>query len=57
MYRLIVKGTQFTIPKENIRLLAVTKSMDCGQIKSFKSNEDAISFLNSIGIEVEDCDA
>jgi len=57
MYRLKVKDSIFTIPKENIRLLAMSKAMDLGQSNlcvCFDNDEYAIKYLRSIGIEVEE---
>lgn len=59
MYKLKVKDSVFTIPKENIRLLAMTKAMDLGQSNlcvCFDNDEYAIKFLRGIGIKVEDID-
>ena len=54
MYRLKVKDSVFTIPKENIGLLAFTKAKDMGKIIDPNDKEMAIRFLEGIGIEVED---
>ena len=59
MYRLKVKDSVLTIPKENIRLLAMTKAMDLGQSNlcvCFDNDEYAIKYLQGIGITVEDID-
>ena len=59
MYKLTVKDSVFTIPKENIRLLAMTKAMDLGQSNlcvCFDNDEYAIKYLRGIGIEVEEYD-
>lgn len=59
MYKLKVKGSIFTIPKENIRLLAMSKAMDLGQSNlcvCFDNDEYAIKYLRGIGITVEDID-
>ena len=56
MYRLKVKDSIFTIPKENIRLLAMSKAMDLNEIDDvdLRTEEKAIAFLQSIGIEVSE---
>ena len=54
MYRLKVKDSIFTIPKENIGLLAFTKAQDMGMTIDPNDKEGAIEYLRSIGIEVED---
>lgn len=56
MYRLKVKDTVFTIPKENIGLLAFTKAQDMGAVIDPNDKEMAIKFLEGIGIGVEDID-
>lgn len=56
MYKLTVKDSVYTIPKENIGLLAFTKAQDMGVIIDPKDREGAIRFLEGIGIEVEDYD-
>lgn len=52
MYKLKVKDSIFTIPKENIRLLAMTKMFDLKKKVDLTTEEKAIAFLESIGIEV-----
>ena len=52
MYRLTVKGSEYTIPKENIRLLAMTKAMDLKHSIVLETDERAIDYLESIGIKV-----
>lgn len=53
-----VKDTVFTIPKNNLRILAMTKALDAkcdSEIRcttKIETDEDAIKFLKSIGIEV-----
>jgi hypothetical protein len=55
MYKLTIKGNRdtFTIPKENITLLAYAKAMDNGYIISPNDKEGAIAYLESVGIKVE----
>ena len=52
MYKLKVKDSIYTIPKENIRLLAMTKAMDLKQNVDLSTSEKAIEYLKSIGIKV-----
>lgn len=54
MYRLKVKDSIFTIPKENIRFLAMTKMFDLKKKVDLTTEEKAVAFLESIGIEVEE---
>lgn len=56
MYRLKVKDSIFTIPKKNIILLAMTKMFDLKKKVDLTTEEKAIAFLESIGIEVEEID-
>ena len=54
MYRLTVKDSIFTIPKENIGMFAYVKAQDNGQIIDPRNIDGAIAYLESIGIKVED---
>lgn len=54
MYKLKVKDSIYTIPKENIRLLAMTKAMDLKANPNLSIDEKAIAYLESIGIEVSE---
>lgn len=54
MYRLFVKDKKFTIPKQNIRLLAMIKAQDLKLHPELNTDEQAIEFLKTLGIEV--CD-
>ena len=56
MYRLKVKDSVFTIPKENIGLLAFTKAQDMDVVIDPNDKEMAIRFLEGIGIKVESID-
>lgn len=54
-YLLKIKNSEFTIPKENIVMLALVKAMDMKvQGIPIKNQEQAISFLENIGAEVSD---
>lgn len=54
MYKLKLKNTIYTIPKQNLRLLAMVKAQDLNKNVKLENDEDAIKFLNSLGIEVQD---
>ena len=55
MYKLTIKnGEMFTIPKQNLRFLAISKAIDLKQNIELKTEEQAIDFLNKLGIEVEE---
>ena len=56
MYKLKLKNTIYTIPKQNLRLLAMVKAQDLNKNVKLENDEDAINFLESIGIEVQDGD-
>ena len=54
MYTLFVKDKKFTIPKQNLKLLAMIKAKDLELYPELNTDEQVISFLKKIGIEV--CD-
>lgn len=54
MYKLKVKGSEYTIPKENIGLLAFIQAQDRGMTINPNDKDMAIAFLRGIGFEVED---
>ena len=54
MYKLLVKDKKFTIPKQNLRLLAMIKASDLKLHPELNTDEQAIEFLKTLGIEV--CD-
>lgn len=56
MYKLTVKDSVYTIPKGNIRYLAMTKAMDLKANVELNTEEQAISYLESIGIKIETLD-
>lgn len=55
MYLIKVKENEYTIPKENIVMLALLKAMDL-KVNGIpiKNQEQAIAFLESIGMEVSE---
>lgn len=57
MYELKVKNSVFTIPKENLKLLAMSKAIDLGRFnEKLNTNEDAIKFFESLGMQVNECE-
>ena len=54
MYKLKVKDTIYTIPKENIGMFAYVQAQDRGKIIDPRNIDGAIFYLKSIGIEVLD---
>ena len=57
MYQLKIGDSIYTIPKENIRLLAMIRAMDRNDNtmgNAILCPEGAIEYLESIGIEVEE---
>ena len=57
-YRITINKTDasYTVPKESLRFLAYSKMQDIyGNIMmSLESEEDAIEFLNKIGVTVKE---
>ena len=54
MYRLFIKDKKFIIPKQNIKLLAIIKAKDLELYPELNTDEQAIEFLKTLGIEVYD---
>lgn len=54
MYLLKTKEVNYTIPKSNIKLLAQIKAIDLHKDFNITTDEQAIQFLNEIGVIVED---
>ena len=54
MYILKVKDVEYTIPKENIRALAMLKAKDYNYDLPILNDDIAIAYLQSLGIEVTD---
>ena len=52
MYKLLVKGEKFTIPKQNLRLFAMLKANDLNLKTELNTNEQIVEFLKTLGIEV-----
>ena len=55
-YELQVGETKFTIPKENLKLLAMQKAIELKRFVEIKSDADAKDFFSRIGIVVRDCE-
>lgn len=53
MYKLKLKNTTYTIPKQNLRLLTMVKAQDLNKNICLDTNEQAVEFLESLGIEVQ----
>lgn len=54
MYKLKVKDNYFTIPKQNLKLLAMTKALDLKIHANLDTEKEIIDFFKSIGIIVEE---
>lgn len=55
MYKLKVKNSTYTIPKENIKVLALYEALQRGITHgNIHDNITAIEYLESIGMEVEE---
>ena len=54
-YLIKIKNSEFTIPKENIVMLALMKAID-NKVSGIplKTNEQAIDFLESLGMEISE---
>lgn len=54
-YLIKIKNSEFTIPKENIVMLALMKAMDL-KVNGIplKTEEQAIAFLESLGMEISE---
>lgn len=54
-YEIKVKDSIFKIPKENIKLLAITKALDNGITHdNIHDEETAIEYLESLGMEIKE---
>lgn len=47
-------GTSYTMPKESLRLLAMSKAIEKRISVKLDTDEDAIKFFNRNGIKVEE---
>lgn len=54
MYKLKINGSEYTIPKENIGLLAFIQAQDRGVTIDPNDKDMAIAFLKGIGFEMEE---
>lgn len=54
MYSLTIKGKKFTIPKQNLRFLAMERAISLGQKVPLETHNDVVKFLSRLGIEVEE---
>jgi len=52
MFKLKINEKILTIPKSNLRFLAISKAIDLNLNVKLDTVEDAIKFLNKLGIEV-----
>lgn len=52
VYELRIGDRKFTIPKENIRYLAMVRAKDFSDDVDLRTADKAIKYLKSIGIEV-----
>ena len=54
-YEIKVKDSVFTIPKENIKMLAITKAIDNGITHgNIHNDKTAIEYLESLGMEIRE---
>lgn len=52
-YQFTVGDTTFTIPRENLKLLAMQKAIDLKRCVPIRTEADAVEFMKNIGIVVE----
>lgn len=53
MYKLTIKDSVYTIPKENLKFLAIMKAKDYGKNPDLSTEEKVIEFFKSIRVFVE----
>lgn len=53
MYTITTTENKFTIPEGDLRFLAIQKAMNLNIRVKLDTNDDAINFLNKLGIKVE----
>ena len=57
MYKLTIKDNVYTIPKNNISLLAIDKAMENLYYNpNLVTEEGAIEYLESLGVKVDEID-
>ena len=56
MYELKIGDSIYTIPKENIRLLAMQQSFDRQDCVALETDAQAIEYLERLGFEIGDVD-
>lgn len=52
MYLIQINSSNYTIPKENIRLFAMTQAIDLKKPRKFSTDKEAINFLQTIGMKI-----
>lgn len=53
-YLIKIKNSKYTIPKENLILLARVKAIDLNKDFNGNTNKDAIKFFKSIDVEISE---
>ena len=51
-YLLKVGNTEYIVPKQNLKMLAMIKASDLEYNKIITNTDEAIKFFNSIGVNV-----
>lgn len=55
MYKIVVKGSSYTIPKEKIKALALYEALQRGITSGpIHDEQTAIEFLESLGMTIEE---
>ena len=53
-YLIKVKNSEYTIPKENFKILARLKMQDRGEFLPIDTDEQGIAYFKSLGMEVSE---
>ena len=54
MYKIIVNSSEYTIPKKNIRMLAISKMMETKRFQDLPDEQSAVDYFRSLGCKVEE---
>ena len=50
MFIFYCEGDKFTIPEENVRLFAMSQAIDNRTPRMFRTNKEAINYLQTLGM-------
>lgn len=54
MYKITVGSSEYTIPKKNIRMLAISKMMETKKFYNLPDEQSAVNYFRSLGCKVEE---